>query len=579
MMKGLVRSIIAVASGLALALCFEPFNQDWLVWGWLWVLLPVLWTTSEKRTKLKGFGLGFLSGFGFWLVNLKWLWTVTGLGAVVIAAYLALYLGVFGAFAAKCGNPWRSESKLPTSIGSRVYEASRSLGYAAVLGGLWCGLEWIRGWMLTGFGWNGLGVAFSKSLILAQNAEFIGVIGLSFLPVFLSVVVVQVMRRFYQQSVGGGVKLLHWDFAIALLVVMAAFTLGTMRYSAMQNVEVVEGKALLIQQNIPQVAGTVSWEPQKIVDGFIELTEAGLEEADRRGEEALKEMKPEESVEVPRPDLVIWPEACLPAWFYQTKRGLYSGPEMESALDYVMAMGDFTLVTGINEVAGDPAAENANFYNALMVQNKAGLRQTFRKNHLVYFGEAMPDVQLFRDLYESVTGVEFGYGMTKGEDFEPLTMEVDGIKVGVIPSVCFEDTVPRLERKFVRDGAQVILNVTNDGWFHESEGGAQHFQNALFRTIELRRPMLRCANRGVTAVVSATGATRDPWLKEERRLIDEDGDYFHRGFILSSFYIPTNIGVTVYARYGDWFAVGGLIFAVGWYVVKRFRKKYDGSYY
>ncbi|MGC6427334.1 MAG: apolipoprotein N-acyltransferase [Akkermansiaceae bacterium] len=560
----MTRPVAAIVSGLALAQCFEPFNQDWLVWGWMWILLPALWVVSDKRRKLAGFGLGYLSGLAFWLVNAKWLWTVTGLGAVAIAAYLAIYFGVFGVFAASVGNPWRRTTILATGMGARVYEASRSLGYAAALAGFWCGLEWIRGWMLTGFGWNGLGVAFSKSLILAQNAEFVGVSGLSFLPVFLSVVVVQVARRFYQQSMKGDVKLLHWDFATALLLIIFAFTAGMMRFSAMRNATVVEGEALLIQQNIPQVAGRVDWEPQRIVDGFIELTEAGLDEADRRAEEALKKIEPGSPIEVPRPDLVIWPEACLPSWFYDRESGIDSGPEMESIINYVMSLGDFALISGINEVVGDPASENARFFNSLMIQNHSGNRQVFRKHHLVYFGEALPEGQFFRDLFKNTTGVDFGPGLTPGSNFEPLKVVIDGVEVGVIPSVCFEDTVPRLEKKFVRDEPQIIVNVTNDGWFQKSEGGAQHFQNAIFRSIELRRPMLRCANRGVTGIVSITGSTVDPWEREERRLVDENGGHFHRGFLLSSFYVPTKMGVTLYARFGDWFAVGGLIFATCW---------------
>lgn len=567
-MRRLIRPLAAVVSGLALALCFEPFNQDWLVWGWMWALLPVLWTVTSKRKKLAGFGLAYLSGLAFWLVNVKWLWTVTGLGAIAIAAYLALYFGVFGAFAVSAGNPWRKKSVLTNGIGARAFEALRSVGYAVALGGFWCGLEWVRGWALTGFGWNGLGVVFSKSLILAQNAEFVGVIGLSFLPVLFSAVAVQVARRFYQQSSDGGVKLLHWDFATALLIIMLAFTVGTMRFTALRNAQVIEGKVLFVQQNIPQVAGRVDWEPQRIVDGFIELTEAGLNEADRRGEEALKEQKPGEPIKVPRPDFVIWPEACLPAWFYGQEGAIKAGPEMESVLEYVTSLGEFSLITGINEVVGDPAAGDANFYNALMVQDENGVRQTFRKNHLVYFGEAMPEVKFFRDLYKSTTGVDFGTGLTPGKDFQPLRVAISGTEVSVIPSVCFEDTVPRLERKFVRNEPQVIVNVTNDGWFQESEGSAQHFQNAIFRSIELRRPMLRCANRGVTGVVSITGATVDPWRKEDRRLLNEEGSHFHRGFLLSSFYLPTEMGVTIYARYGDWFAVAGLIFALGWAVSK-----------
>lgn len=571
-MKLLLRLLAAGGSGLALALCFEPFNQDWLVWGWMWILLPLFWTTKSKRPRLAGFGLGYLSGLVFWSINLKWFWTVTGVGAVSIAAYLAIYFGIFGAFAAKAGNPWFNEQALGKGVSSRFREMFRSLGYAASLAGLWCGLEWIRGWMLTGFGWNGLGVTFSKSLMLAQNAEFVGVIGLSFLPVFFSGVAVQVARRFYLQSSTGGVKLLHWDFASALLVIMATFTLGTVRYTTALNTKKIEGKALLIQQDIPQFASRKNWEPDQVITGFMELSEQGVAEAESRAESMLKSIESGKAVSIPMPNVVIWPEACLPLPFFVMEDGLRAGPEIESMINHVSSLGDFTLISGISELAGDFETDDFDAYNSLFIQDQNGARQTFQKHHRVYFGEALPDFQFLRDLYENTTGVEFG-GITAGENLTPLTLDLGGQQVGVIPSICFEDTVPRLERKFIRSEPQVIINVTNDGWFQQSEGSAQHFQNALFRSIELRRPMLRCANRGMTCVISTTGSTVDPVTNEERRLLDENGSLFHRGFILSSFYVPTDGYVTLYARFGDWFAVGCLIFATIWSIALRIRMK------
>ncbi|YCM45377.1 apolipoprotein N-acyltransferase [Verrucomicrobiaceae bacterium 227] len=567
-MRTFLRPLGAAASGGALALCFAPFDQIWLVWGFLWLLLPLLWTVKSKRARLRGFGLGYLCGFVFWLINLKWIGTVTGLGVFTFAVYLGLYFGIFGAFAAKAGNPWLKKTDIQKyTIQVRLREMGRSLGYAALLGGLWCGLEWIRGWMLTGFGWNGLGVTFAKSLILAQNAEYVGVIGLSFLPVFVSVVVVQTARRFWQQARSGGVKLLHWDFATALLVMMVAFTVGTIRLSTIVNAPKIEARVLLIQQNIPQVAGRVSWEPEEIVDGFIELTEKGLEQVEVNAAKSLEKTESAEQLVALRwPDLVIWPEACLPAWFQIQEDGRpVSGPGIESVLEYVGGLKDFTLITGINEVIGeDPLAEDSVVYNSLLARNSADERQSYKKNHLVYFGEALPDYQFFYDIFEKTAGVPFRGGLTPGGSFEPLSVEIGDREVGLIPSICFEDTVPRETRRFVRNSPQVIVNLTNDGWFHESEGGLQHFRNALFRSIELRRPMVRCANRGVTSVISATGSTVDPYTRESRKLLDENGSHFHRGFLLASAYLLEDGGITLYAAFGDWFAVTGLIAAIVW---------------
>jgi len=563
----------AIASGLALALCFAPFQQSWLVWGWLWVLLPLLWTVRGRGKRLKGFGLGYLSGLAFWLVNVKWVWTVTGLGAVVMAGYLAVYFGIFGAFAALAANPWRTERPLAKSVPQRFREMGRSLGFATLLGGFWCGLEWVRGWMLTGFGWNGLGVTFSDSLMIAQNAEFIGVIGLAFLPVFFSAVVVQVARRFYQQNVRGGVKLLHWDFATALLVIMGTFTLGTFRFAAISRSEKIEVKVLLVQQNIPQKAGQISWSAQEIVDGFVEITEDALQEIETATIKSLKNSDEGVAISSGLPDLVVWPEACLPEWFYLDDSGRpKSGPAMESIIRYVMSLGNFTLLTGINEVRGNPAEVGAKVYNSLLVLDPSGERQSFKKHHLVYFGEAIPDIKALRDLYEKTTGVPFGGGLTPGQSFDPLGVTIRDVRVGAIPSVCFEDTVPRLTRKFIRAEPQMIVNVTNDGWFQESEAAAQHFQNALFRCIELRRPMMRSANQGVTSVVSMVGSTYDPVTQEKRQLLDEKGSHFHRGSLLATIYLPKEAPLTLYARFGDWFAAGGLIIGILWGIGGRLKR-------
>ncbi len=580
MMARFLKIPAALLSGVALALSFAPFDQAWLVWGWMWLLFPLLWTVTKKRRRLKAFGLAWLAGMGFWVINLKWLGTVTWPGAVALSAYLSVYFGIFGAFAAGSANPWRAKYVSARTIRDRVRQSLKSLGYATLLGGFWCGLEWVRGWLMTGFGWNGLGVTFAKNLILAQNAEYVGVIGLSFLPVFLSAVAVQTARRFYQQFRANEVKMLHWDFATALLVIMLAFTSGTIRLSSVTNAPKIEGRVLMVQQDIPQFADKVLWEPSEIVEGFEDLTAEGMEEVFREAAEAARETESEEEiVGIKMPDLVIWPEACLPAYLYLQEDGsMKGGPNLESVFEYIHSLGDFTFVLGMNEVLGETAADpEVDVYNSLVIDDGKGGRDSYQKNHLVILGEFIPDLPFLHDLYFQTTGVNFGKGLSRGTDFEPLEVEMDGQMVGVIPSVCFEDTVPRLTRRFVRNGPQVLLNVTNDGWFQESEGSLQHFRNALFRSIELRRPTVRCANRGVTGVVTVAGSLVDPYSKEKRHLVDENGSYFHRGFLLASVYVPAEGGVTLYAAFGDWFAVTGLVAGLLWMVVSFVMRKRSGD--
>lgn len=574
-----LRILAAILSGIALAFSFAPFDEAWIVWGWMWLLLPLLWTMTGKGRCLKAFGLGWLAGMGFWVMNLKWLGTVTWPGALALSAYLSAYFGLFGAFAAGPVNPWRVKYERAKMVRDRARQSLRSLGYATLLGGFWCGLEWVRGWLMTGFGWNGLGVTFAKNLILAQNAEYVGVIGLSFLPVFFSAVAVQTARRFYQQFRENEVKVLHWDFATALLVIMLAFTWGTIRLSSVTNGPKIKGRVLMVQQDIPQFADKILWEPSKIVGGFEELTAEGMEEVFREAAKAARGVGSEEEiVGIRMPDLVIWPEACLPAYLQEQDDGsIVGGPKVESVFEYIHSLGDFTFVLGMNEARGETVVDpEVDVFNSLIVDDGKGVRQTYQKNHLVILGEFIPDLPFLHDLYFRTTGVEFGKGLSRGGVFEPLEAEIGGQPIGVIPSVCFEDTVPRLTRKFVRNGPQLLVNVTNDGWFQESEGSVQHFRNALFRSIELRRPTVRCANRGVTGVVTLAGSLVDPYSKKTRHLVNENGSYFHRGYLLATVYIPSEGEITLYAAFGDWFALSGLIGGFLWiFLSKKTKRRED----
>ena len=576
------RILAAVLSGIALAFSFVPFDEAWMVWGWMWLLLPLLWTVKGKRRSLRGFGLAWLAGMGFWVINLKWLGTVTWPGALALSAYLSAYFGLFGAFASGPANPCRVEYERAKTIRDRARQSLRSLGYATLLGGFWCGLEWVRGWLMTGFGWNGLGVTFAKNLILAQNAEYVGVIGLSFLPVFFSAVTVQTVRRFYQQFRANELRILHWDFATALLVIMLAFTWGTIRLSSVTNEPKIEGRVLMVQQDIPQFADKILWEPSKISGGFEELTAEGMEEVFREATKAARGTESdEEIVGIRMPDLVIWPEACLPAFLHGEENGsIVGGPKVESVFEYIHSLGDFTFVLGMNEVRGQTVVDpEADVFNSLIIDDGKGGRQSYQKNHLVILGEFIPDLPFLHDLYFRTTGVEFGKGLSRGSVFEPLEAKIGGQPIGVIPSVCFEDTVPRLTRKFVRNGPQLLVNVTNDGWFQESEGSVQHFRNALFRSIELRRPTVRCANRGVTGVVTLAGSLVDPYSKKTRHLVNENGSYFHRGYLLATVYIPSEGEITLYAAFGDWFALSGLIGGFLWvfliFLSKRRKRRED----
>jgi apolipoprotein N-acyltransferase len=178
---------------------------------------------------------------------------------------------------------------------------------------------------------------------------------------------------------------------------------------------------------------------------------------------------------------------------------------------------------------------------------------TTSKQHLMPFGEYLPFVEHLEwlgKLYTELTGTQVGEGILPGSGDSPISVSVPGTQetVGVIPAICYEDTVGRLLTKYVRKGPQVIVNISNDGWFRDSCCGEQQARNAAFRCIELRRPMVRAANMGYTCAIAPNGAFMDVLRKA-------DGSPHLPGYSYAVLPVDKHAGYTLYALLGDWAVV------------------------
>jgi apolipoprotein N-acyltransferase len=462
----------------------------------------------------------------------------------------------------------------------RVAESMRSMGFAFAVAAFWCGSEWLRGWVFTGFGWNTLGVAFHRTPVMAQSADLLGICGLSFLPVFLQAVVLQVGARMVRRARGGR-RGLRVDFGVAAVLVALAFCYGVWRIHTLGARDGARLKVLLVQLNIPQDAARRLWTAEEIHFGYEEETLGALRALEERDDARIGEMVEGGELRLSTPDWIMWPESALVGRVLRTDGGDWAtwGENLET-MGRIKEQGEFTLVMGLNEIEGERLGDQlveksgARIWNSLVMFDPGGDLQTYRKHHLVIFGEYIPLVEelpFLREIYEQQSGARYAGAFSKGESFEPLVVKVDGRDVGLIPTVCFEDTVPRLMRRFVRGGPQLIVNVTNDGWFKESAASAQHFANARFRSIELRRPMVRCANTGVSAAVDMLGGTAHPETGEPQELRNETGNPITRGWLLAEVVIPDRPGFSLYAVIGDRGVIGlGLLgLGMGWRLGRR----------
>ena len=529
--------IAALLSGVLLAICYPPFTADGLIWIWQAPLLGALWFSDlgEKRWR-RGALLGLVCGLVFFAINLSWITEIShvagtffaGLGALVaLALYLSLYFALFGAFATTAGRwiiPKPDKDKMD------LFELSFGVLKVAFLNGAaWCGLEWLRGILFTGFGWNTLGVALKNHLLLVQFADVIGITGYGFVMMFSGVIAFCTLVRLGLEIRDRKRLRPHVDFAFGVALIIVLFLYGISKVSHVPD-EAVDVRARIMQMNIPIED---KWSEdikmrQKVIFDYRDLTRTFVESSPH--------------------DLILWPETALP--------GHFNFPWVQEYFnEHVLKGDDFYLLTGLE----DSTLKGDETYNTVtLMKGSTDTYQMHKKVHLVPIGEYLP----FRDAFPIFVWIAGGVienDFTPGTIFQPLIIEKDGHEIDIIPLICFEDSVPRHARKFLRQKPQIMVNVTNDGWFRDSAQPLQHFNNALFRCIEFRRPMIRAANTGVSGFIDERGSVYDRRSTDKfaRVLRDEESGSPHiRGSIPANVEVNLNPPMTIYARYGDVFSVG-----------------------
>lgn len=517
---------LAIVSGLVLSLGFPGINFQPAVWLWLYPLLGALWL--RDLTKKRAFSIGLVAGLSFGFVNLSWVrhssrvingatgneWMGIGVEAMGWSAVLGLslfvaaHIGVWAVLASRIGRP----GKAVVLHGNWLDNSLDSLRSAALTACAWVAMEWVRSWMFTGFGWNGLGVALHRNAVLIQIADSVGVAGVAFLPVFASCVLFNVVRRYVLRARSGRAFLYHFDALVVAILLAGQAVYGLVKLGASEG-PTVPVRTALVQLNVPQI------------DIF---TRDHLAERYQRYAEFTKLFGQQS-------DLVVWPESAL---------GLpFEHPDHERFFDDLLGSASFALLAGcdVGDVESPPA-----YTSAALFQGGYKNAQLHHKVHLVPFGEYVPLRHTIPFLNATV-GQIIQADFTPGPRTEPLQLARPG--VGIIPLICFEDTDGALARKFLREGQpQLLVNVTNDGWFLQSSEPEQHLANALFRAIELRRPLCRACNTGVTGFIDDRGrllsSLRDP----------DTHSTFMEGVLPATVAVPQHPPVTLYARFGDWFA-------------------------
>ncbi len=476
--------MLAAGSGALLALAFPKFNL--LPLGMV-ALLPLLIHVAREASGLRRFLGGFLGGTLFFAGTCYWLYPVQreygGLNAMEASGVLLLLVVVmalyWGIFGWLAGRCWKL-----------------SWGPLAVPF-LWVALEYARAHALTGFPWLLTGYLLTDYFPLARLARWTGVYGLSYLTVAIPVAI---LWPFLKPS-----KLA----ALHLLALMGL--VGALAFIPVEALPVADQSAFLVQTNVPQQVALETWDSKTQSPLFERLAKLTLD--------AVPEQK--------SPSLVVWPE--MPAHFYFHEDG-FTRP-------YAQRMARQTnshFLMGI--VAFVPGSEREKALNSsVLLAPNGGLVSQYDKIHLVPFGEYVPWRE--RLSFASSLTAEVS-DFTAGR--KHVVSPIPGGQLATF--ICYEAIFPDLIRRFVNNGAGVLVNLSNDGWFGDSAARHQHLLMARMRAIENDRYVLRATNTGMTAVIAPNGKIVSELPPDKS------------GVLKASWAFGTT--KTFYTEYGDLFAMG-----------------------
>jgi len=437
---------------------------------------------------------------------------VAALVLFLFCCYLGLYHGLFGWLLG-----WLADS-------SRDYR--RPLVTAPFL---WVAVELART-RVTGFPWNLLGIAQVDNAALCRIATWTGVYGLSFEILLVNIALAS---AFLVPREKRGAML------AAALAAAAVLQAGRLVEAPAAT---ADRAALLVQQNISVSA---NWTPAYFQQTLTDLTDLSVKSADTPAGEL---------------GLIVWPESPAP-FLSNDARFRETISEMARQTGAWIVAGSI----GVGPATGDanavslpnPTGDAPVFNSASLVSPTGDWMARYDKVHLVPFGEYLPFPSLFA----------FAGGLTKevgefehGTSREPLN--AGGMQLGVF--ICYESVFPDDVRQFADNGAQVFVNISNDGWYGDSGAYAQHLNQTRMRAIENSRWLLSATDTGVTASI-------DPWGRVVARIPRKERATLVAPYALTSV-------TTFYTRHGDWFAYGCAIISIG-ALITRFafsRKQQEG---
>jgi apolipoprotein N-acyltransferase len=481
----------AIGSAALLIFSFPDFN----LWPLAWVaLVPLFLIVARKTQPWRCFLLGWLFGTVFFYGSCYWLtYSMIHFGGIQpwLAFLLllpgAVLLGIFPGF-------------FTLVLARLIRNWTTSALFLAPL--LWSALEWGR-LETTGQLWNAIGYSQAYHPLLIQTARWGGVYLVGFFIVFVNAAIAFAILKRSARALLISATLITLT---AVLVLLANRTSPSEQRGFKNEAEAI---VVAVQPNVPMEIVKADEEMRQLTARHFEMSESALRQLPNDG----------------KPRLVIWPESPM--------NFAYGGDSpLRERLTAFVKVNNTSVLLNSQEVA-----PNDGIYNSALLINQEGkLVAQYDKIRLLPFGEYVP-------LPEWLPGAGLIRAMVG--DFTPganyVLMPIGTVRAGVF--ICIESAYPSIARRFTGEGADVLINISNDGYLGPTAVMRQHLANAVFRAVENGRPLLRVTNTGITAFITSAGEVQD----------ETQG---FRPEVRTWTIARASTAPTFYAAHGDLFAVG-----------------------
>lgn len=529
-LPSLSNSLLAILSAILLILAFPDFEFWYLAYV---VLIPLFFAIErEKESFAKSFVTGWIFGIVFFTGTCWWL-TYAPINYGGVPAPLA-YLLLLGATSVV--------GLFPALFGGLLSLILKRFGTWGILASpfLWTAIEFLRFWT-AGNNWNAIAYSQAFNSSFLSFASIGGIYLIGFFILTINCVIFRFSKPFdyfeqifsrwidKDEFVGGvTVKVFSIFIAIAIAIILI---------EGISNVKLLVGESP-VRNSSESNTSIIAIQPNVPMSGL--KYQEWLRLRERHVQLAIKEIQKLTTDHRPPTTIVIFPESPMNFGYTEDR-------------DFQMFLSDFTQKNNVQVLfnAAEPS-ENKNYYNSAVLVNEQGRKiAQYDKIHLVPFGEYVPLPEPLASIVPSMVG---NFEIGKEFDIIPL----GDAKAGIM--ICFESHFPTLSRQYALNGADVIVEMTNDGYLGPTPVLRQHLANAVFRAVETNRPVLRVTNVGITG-----------YINEQGKVLDATKSYTEDSRVWTV--SKSDGSQTVYVKYGDWFAWLCSIVSLGILFVGFWRKR------